>query len=419
MTDINQTIAALWRMESAKIIGGLTRIVRDLGLAEELAQDALVAALEQWPREGVPDNAGAWLMSTAKRRAIDRFRRSRMMRDKNAELAQELDAREDVSVQLLEATLDDDIGDDRLALIFAACHPDLGQEARTALTLRIMGGLTTAEIARAFLVPETTIAQRITRAKKTLHDGDYSFDVPHGTARHPRLAAVLQVIYLIFNEGYAASSGEDVLRPQLCNEAMRLGRILAELVSDAPEVFGLLSLMEIQASRFAARRDAAGAAILLADQDRARWDRLLIRRGLEALARAQSLTGSPGPYQLQAEIAACHARAISAEATDWGRIAALYVRLMVIMPSPVVALNHAVAVGMAFGPAVGLAHADRLVGEEAFKNYHFLPAVRADLLEKLGRLPEAADAYEQAARLAPNQADQAVLLARATTCRAG
>jgi len=417
MTDINATISALWRMESAKIIGGLTRIVRDIGLAEELAQDALVAALEQWPHEGIPANPGAWLMTTAKRRAIDRFRRNRMMRDKNAELAQELDAREDVSVQLLEATLDDDIGDERLALIFAACHPDLAAEARAALTLRLLGGLSIAEIARAFLSSEAAIAQRITRAKRTLKEGSYSFEVPHGAARDARLQTVLQVIYLIFNEGYAASSGEDFLRTRLCEEAMRLNRILAELAPGEPEVLGLMGLMEIQASRFGARRDPNGQPVLLLEQDRQLWDRLLIRRGLSALTRAEKLTQHPGPYQLQAAIAACHARARTAEETDWKQIAALYAALLGVMPSPVVALNQAVAIGMAFGPELGLQHADALLAVPELQAYHLLPAVRADLLHKLGRLPEAAGEYERAAGLATNPVDQKALRDRAASCR--
>lgn len=416
---INATIDALWRMESPKIIGALARLVRDVGLAEELAQDALVAALQQWPDEGIPVKPAAWLMMTAKRRAIDRFRRDRMVREKNREVARELDAREDVSTAMIEAHMDDDIGDERLALIFAACHPELGREARAALTLRLLGGLTPPEIARAFLSTEPTIQQRIVRAKKTLREADVQFEVPHGKARNERLKAVLEVIYLIFNEGYAATSGGDWMRPQLCAEAQRLGRILAELMPEEAEVLGLLSLMELQASRLGARVDAQGNPILLADQNRARWDRLLIRRGLAALDRASAISKGPGgPYQVQAAIAACHAQAAMAEETDWLKIAALYAALMQQTPSPVIELNRAVAISMALGPAHGLAIVDDLLGEPALKSYHLLPAVRGDLLEKLGRMSEAAEQFERAAALAANEREQQLLLDRARMARA-
>lgn len=415
----NATIDALWRMESPKIIGALARLVRDVGLAEELAQDALIAALEQWPRDGVPEKPAAWLMKAAKFRAIDKFRRNRMMREKNREISRELDAREEVSTAMIEAHLDDDIGDERLALIFTACHPVLGPEARAALTLRLLGGLTPAEIARAFLSTETTIQQRIVRAKKTLRDADAAFEVPHGTSRNQRLNAVLEVIYLIFNEGYSATSGADWMRPQLCHEALRLGRILAELMAQDSEALGLVALMEMQASRLAARADVNGNPVLLPDQDRARWDRLLIRRGLAALDRANTLSnGAGGPYQIQAAIAACHARAAQADQTDWLKIAALYAALMQKTPSPVIELNRAVAISMALGPQQGLEIVDELGREPAMKNYHLLPAVRGDLLEKLGRQGEAVSEFERAAELTANEREKKLLTGRAATCRA-
>lgn len=420
MTDINRSIDAIWRIESPKIIGGLARLVRDVGLAEELAQDALVMALEQWPEAGVPDNPGAWLTLTARRRAIDRFRRDRMMREKNREIAREANAFEDVSIAMLEAHMDDEIGDERLALIFTACHPVLGREARAALTLRLLGGLTPPEIARAFLSSETAIQQRIVRAKKTLRAAGVRFEAPQGAARQERLASVLEVIYLIFNEGYAATAGDDLMRPQLCREAMRLGRVVAELAADEAEAHGLIALMELQASRFAARTDRAGNPVLLPDQDRRRWDRLLIRRGLAALDRAFALSGGPGgPYQIQAAIAACHARAGTPEATDWLKIAALYAALVQQTPSPVVELNRAVAVGMALGPQYGLQIADALEDEPALESYHLLPGVRGDLLEKLGRLEEAAAAFDRAADMAQNRRERELLRGRAAACRSG
>ena len=393
-------------------------MVRDVGLAEDLAQDALVAALEQWPESGVPDNPGAWLMTAAKRRAIDRMRREKMVARKHEELGRELDVVQDSSASDLDAALDDDIGDDLLRLIFTACHPVLSMEARVALTLRLLGGLTTDEIARAFLAPEPTIAQRIVRAKKTLADARVPFEVPRGEAFTSRLASVLQVIYLIFNEGYSATAGGDWMRPALCEDALRLGRILAGLVPTAPEVQGLVALMELQASRVRARVTPAGEPILLLDQDRARWDHILIGRGLAALARAEALGGSHGPYALQAAIAACHARARTAEETDWARIAALYGELATVTPSPIVELNRAVAIGMAYGPEAALEVVDSLADEPALRSYHLLPSVRGDLLVKLGRNEEARVEFERAARLTKNVRERELLLARAAASSA-
>ena len=415
--DIHRTIRAVWRIEQARLIAGLARIVRDVGLAEELAQDALVTALERWPDAGVPDNPGAWLMAVARRRAIDVVRRGKMLDRKHQELGRELEALQDEPGPDLEAALDDDIGDDLLRLMFTACHPVLSTEARVALTLRLVGGLTTEEIARAFLVPEPTVAQRIVRAKRTLAEARVPFEVPREAERGERLASVLGVVYLIFNEGYAATAGEDLMRPALCDEALRLGRILAGLAPREPEVHGLVALMEIQASRTGARTGPEGEPILLADQNRARWDQLLIRRGLAALEAAQDKaqeTGRPlGPYALQAAIAACHGRARTADETDWRRIAALYDALAVVAPTPVVELNRAVAVSMAFGPAAGLPLIEALDAEPALKDYHLLPAVRGDVLERLGRLGEARAAFERAAGLARNARERELLLGRA------
>jgi RNA polymerase sigma-70 factor, ECF subfamily len=402
-------------MESPRLIAALTRVVRDIGLAEELAQDAFVAALEQWPREGVPRNPGAWLMSVAKRRAIDRFRRERMMDRKHEELGHEL--RDSETWQPDFEALDHEVGDDLLRLMFIACHPILSVEARVALTLRLLGGLTTVEIARAFLVSEPTIAQRIVRAKRTLSEAHVPFEVPDAKERMQRLDAVLGAVYLIFNEGYAATSGDDVLRPELCGEALRLGRMLANLAPDEAEVHGLLALMEIQASRIRARVATDGSPILLLDQDRACWDYLAIGRGLAALARAEWLDRTFGPYTLQAAIAACHARARAADETDWQRIAALYDALAQLSPSPVVELNRAVAVAMAFGPQAGLDLVDALLDTPALKNYHLLPSVRADLLEKLQRFSEARDEFERAASMAQNARDREFLLQRAARAR--
>jgi RNA polymerase sigma factor (sigma-70 family) len=420
VADTHHAIDAVWRIESPRVIAGLARLVRDVGLAEELAQDALVAALEQWPRDGVPANPGAWLMAAARNRAIDRLRRTKLIERKHAEIGRELDERQDV-VEALDEALDHDIGDDLLRLMFVACHPLLAPEARAALTLRLIGGLTTAEIARAFLVPEPTIAQRIVRAKRTLAEARVPFEVPRGAELNARLASVLEVIYLVFNEGYAATAGEDWLRPGLCEDALRLGRILAELAPREPEVRGLVALMEIQASRFKARIGAGGEPVLLLDQDRGRWDPLLIRRGLAALARAEALAAASqgpglGPYALQAAIAACHARAKVAAETDWPRIADLYHRLAALAPSPVVELNRAVAVAMASGPAAGLALVDRLAAEPALQSYHLLPTVRGDLLHKLGRLQEARAEFERAAALTRNARERNLLLARAAAC---
>ena len=411
--DIHKTIDAVWRIESAKLIAGLTRLTRDVGLAEDLAQDALVAALERWPEIGVPDNPGAWLMGTAKHRAIDLLRRDKMLQRKHSELAVELEEEQERPKDDIHAKLDDHVGDDLLRLVFIACHPVLSTEARVALTLRLLGGLTTDEIARAFLVPEPTVAQRIVRAKRTLAEANVPFEVPRGADFTARLSSVLQVIYLVFNEGYSATAGDDWMRPALCEDAMRLGRILVGLMPDEPEVHGLVALMEIQASRAKARVGPTGEPILLLDQDRGRWDQLLIRRGLAALERAEALADERGPYALQAAIAACHARAATADATDWARIAALYQALMHLTPSPVVELNRAVAVGMAFGPAAGLELVDALTKEASLKNYHLLPAVRADFLTKLGRHVEAKTELERAASLTRNVRERDLLLQRA------
>jgi RNA polymerase sigma factor (sigma-70 family) len=414
--DINRTIDVVWRIESPKLIAGLTRIVRDVGVAEDLAQDALVAALEQWPAAGVPKNPGAWLMATAKHRAIDLFRRNKTLQRKTEELGRELEVRQETDAPDLEAAMDDDIGDDLLRLVFIACHPVLSTEAQVALTLRLLGGLTTEEIARAFLVPAPTVAQRIVRAKRTLSEARVPFEVPRRDELPGRLSAVLGVIYLIFNEGYAATAGEDWMRPALCEDALRLGRVLAGLMPDEAEVHGLVALMEIQASRSRARVGPAGEPILLLDQNRARWDQLLIRRGLAALARAETLGGATGPYALQAAIAACHARAHTADETDWDRIVLLYGELGRLTPSPVIELNRAVAVSMASGPAAGLEIADTLVDEPALRSYHLLPSVRGDLLMKLGRLDEARVEFEHAAALTRNLRERTLLLARAAAC---
>jgi RNA polymerase sigma factor (sigma-70 family) len=416
--DTHRAIEAVWRIESARVIAGLARIVRDIGLAEELAQDALVAALEQWPSSGVPGNPGAWLMATAKHRAIDHIRRKVVHERKLQELGTEVQAQQETEPGI-DAALDDDIGDDLLRLVFTACHPVLSTEARVALTLRLLGGLTTDEIARAFLVPEATVAQRIVRAKRTLAAARVPFEVPSGSELAPRLGSVLEVIYLVFNEGYAATAGADWMRPALCEDALRLGRILAELAPLEPEVHGLVALMEIQASRTRARTGPSGEPVLLLDQNRARWDRILIRRGLAALERAEQLGGALGPYALQAAIAACHARALTPEETDWPRIAALYQALARVMPSPVVELNRAVAVGMAFGPAAGLDLVDGLIGEPSMKAYHLLPSVRGDLLFKLGRFGEAAEEFRRAALLTRNLREREVLRARAAACARG
>lgn len=414
-SDTHRAIETVWRIESAKLIAGLTRFVGDIGQAEDLAQDALVAALERWPESGIPDNPGAWLMTTAKRRAVDGFRRNKMLDRKHEELAHDTDAIQR-SMPDYDSALDDDIGDDLLRLVFTACHPVLATDARVALTLRLLGGLTTEEIARAFLVPVPTMAQRIVRAKRTLADAKVPFEVPRGDALAPRLASVLEVIYLIFNEGYSASAGDDWIRPQLSEEALRLGRILAGLAPDEPEVHGLVALMEIQASRFKARVGPDGTPILLLDQSRARWDQLLIRRGLDALRRAESLGEEPGPYVLQAAIAASHARARTAEETNWRVIAALYARLARLTGSPVVELNRAVAVGMVSGPEAGLALTERLLEEKSLKEYHLLPSVRGDLLMKLQRYDEALAELRRAAELAGNARDRALLLDRVATC---
>jgi RNA polymerase sigma-70 factor (ECF subfamily) len=412
-SDTHRAIDAVWRIESAKLIAGLTRIVRDVGLAEDLAQDALVAALEKWPESGVPDNPGAWLMATAKHRAIDAMRRNKLLDRKHEQLGHELEAQQEMAVPDLDAAIDDDIGDDLLRLVFISCHPVLSTEGRVALTLRLLGGLTTDEIARAFLVPEPTIAQRIVRAKRTLSDAHVPFEVPRGDELAARLSSVLEVVYLIFNEGYSATAGDDWTRPALCEDALRLGRILAELEQQEPEVHGLVSLMEIQASRLRARVGPAGEPVLLLDQNRARWDQLLIRRGLAALERAESLDGARGPYALQAAIAACHARARTADETEWARIAMLYEELAQLMPSPVVELNRAMAVAMAFGSAAGLELVDKLTSEPSLKNYHLLPSVRGDLLSKLGRFDEARLEFERAASLTRNVRERDLLLARA------
>jgi RNA polymerase sigma factor (sigma-70 family) len=418
-TDTHRTIDAVWRIESARIIAGLARMVRDIGLAEELAQDALVAALEAWPKSGIPDNPGAWLMATAKNRALDHFRRNKLLARKHEVLGHELELQQETAEPDLDAALDDNVGDDLLRLMFTACHPVLSTEARVALTLRLLGGLTTDEIARAFLVPEPTIAQRIVRAKRTLAEARIPFEVPRGDELVARLSSVLEVIYLVFNEGYSATAGEDWMRPALCQDALRLGRILAELAPNEPEVHGLVALMEIQASRAGARVEPKGEPVLLLDQNRARWDQLLIRRGLAALERAETLGGALGPYALQAAIAACHARAHTPEETDWARIAALYDALARLAPSPVVELNRAVALAMAFGPAAGLVLVDTLTSEPSLKSYHLLPSVRGDLLAKLGRFDEARTEFERAATLTRNTRERDLLLERARTCANG
>jgi len=416
--DTHRIIDAVWKIESPRLIAGLTRIVRDVGLAEDLAQDALVAALEQWPQSGIPDNPGAWLMGTAKHRAIDHFRRNTRINRKHEELGRELGAKE-MTVPDLDSALDDNVGDDLLRLVFISCHPVLSTEAQVPLTLRLLGGLTTEEIARAFLVPEPTIAQRIVRAKRTLAEKRVPFEVPRGAELAARLSSVLGVIYLIFNEGYSATAGDDWLRPALCEEALRLGRILAGLAPQEPEVHGLVALMEIQASRSRARVGPSGEAVLLFDQNRAHWDQLLIRRGLAALAHAEELRAAPGPYVLQAEIAACHARARTPEETDWARIVRLYGELAQLTPSPVVELNRAVAVSMAFGPAAGLELVDALTAERALQNYHLLPSVRGDLLKKLSRFDEARAEFERAASLTRNARERELLIERVRACVAG
>ena len=414
--DTHLAIETVFRIERPKLIAGLTRMVRDVGVAEELAQDALVAALSEWPKTGVPEKPAAWLMAAAKRRAIDGLRRKQMLTRKHAEIGRDLDDAQDAAAAEIEAALDDDIGDDLLRLMFTACHPVLPTEARVALTLRLIGGLATDEIARAFLVPEPTVAQRIVRAKRTLADKRVPFEVPHGPERNERLASVLGVIYLIFNEGYAATAGEDLVRPALCAEAQRLGRILSGLAPNEPEVFGLLALMEIQASRLSARTAADGSLIPLTEQNRARWDRLLIGRGLAALARAEALGGAEGPYALQAALAACHARAPTAEETDWARIAALYDVLHMAMPSPVVELNRAVAHSMAFGPEAGLALLVEVEQAGALQNYVPLPAAKGDFLLRAGRAAEARAEFERAAALSRNAPEKAFLLKRAADC---
>jgi RNA polymerase sigma-70 factor (ECF subfamily) len=418
-SDTHRAISAVYRIESARLIAGLARLVRgDVGLAEELAQDALVTALERWPETGVPDNPGAWLMATAKNRALDRLRRSKMLEHKHQELGRDALVQQEHAVPDLDAALDDDIGDDLLRLVFTSCHPLLSPEARVALTLRLLGGLTTEEIARAFLVPEPTVSQRIVRAKRTLADAKVPFEVPRGAELEARLSSVLEVIYLVFNEGYSATAGDDWMRPGLCEDALRLGRILAELMPQAAEVHGLAALMEIQASRSRARTGPTGEPVLLLEQNRARWDQVLIRRGLAALERAVQLTAAHGPYTMQAAIAACHARARTAADTDWARIAQLYAVLAENNPSPVVELNRAVAIGMANGPAAALPIVDALVRDGALEGYHLLPSVRGDLLAKLGRYDEARADFEQAAEQTRNVREQALLLRRAEECKA-
>jgi RNA polymerase sigma factor (sigma-70 family) len=414
---VHDTISAVWRIESAKIVSVVARMVRDVGAAEELAQDALVSALERWPLDGVPDNPAAWLMAAARNRALDHLRHAKLAAAKHEEIGRDLEAREALIVpdftDRLDAARADTIGDDMLRLVFTACHPVLPLDARVALTLKLLGGLTTQEIARAYLVPEPTIAQRIVRAKKTLGDARVPFELPPPEALGSRLAAVLEVIYLVYNEGYTATQGEDWLRPALCDEALRLGRMLAELAPAEPEVHGLAALMELQSSRTKARVDAQGKPVLLLDQDRRRWDPLLIRRGLAALERAEALGGPRGPYQLQAQIAACHARAATAEATDWHRIAQIYGELAQVAPSPVIELNRAVAVGMAEGAAAGLAIVDGIANDKQLRSYHWLPSVRGDLLAKLGRKDEARGEFERAAMLAGNARERELLLERA------
>ena len=414
--ETHRAIDAVWRIESAKLIAGLARMVRDVGLAEDLAQDALVAALEKWPQTGVPDRPGAWLMAAAKRRAIDHFRRDKLLDRKHQELGRELEVRQEAAVPDLDEAIDDAIGDDLLRLVFTCCHPVLTRDAQVALTPRLLGGLTTEEIARAFLVPVPTLAQRIVRAKKTLTDARVPYEGPRGAELAGRLSSVLGVVYLIFNEGYSATAGDDWTRPALCEDALRLGRILAGLAPGEPEVHGLVALMEIQASRLRARVGPTGEPVLLLDQDRGRWDHLLVGRGLAALARAEALGGARGPYALQAAIAACHARARTADETDWTRIAALYDALSRVAPSPVVEVNRAVALAMAFGPAAGLELADELVAEPSLKGYHLLPSVRGDLLFKLGRLAEARAEFERAASLTQNARERRLLVDRAAAC---
>jgi RNA polymerase sigma factor (sigma-70 family) len=413
VSDTHRAIDAVWRIESARLIAGLARIVRDIGVAEDLAQDALVAALQQWPESGVPDNPGAWLMAIAKRRGIDLLRRNTRLERKHEELGRELEAQEVTAAPDLEAAIEDDVGDDLLRLMFTVCHPVLSTEARVALTLRLLGGLTTEEIARAFLVSEPTVAQRIVRGKRTLAEARVPFEVPRGDELAARLSSVLEVIYLVFNEGYSATAGDDWMRPALCEDALRLGRILAELAPKQPEVHGLVALMEIQASRSRARVGPSGEPVLLLDQDRGRWDHVLIGRGIAALARAEELGGALGPYALQAAIAACHARARTPAETDWERIAALYDALAQLTPSPVVELNRAVAFGMAFGPAAGLELADALTSEPSLENYHLLSSVRGDLLAKLRRFDEARAEFERAAALTRNTRERKLLLERA------
>ncbi len=416
--DVHRTIDSVWRTESPRLIASLARIVRDVGLAEELAQDALVAALEEWPRSGVPDKPGAWLMTTAKNRAIDQLRRRKLMRQKHEELGREADIDLGATGNEVETAADDDIGDDMLRLIYTACHPVLTTDARVALTLKLIGGLTTQEIARAFLVPEPTIAQRIVRAKRTLTEARVPFEVPRGNELAERLSAVLGVIYLIFNEGYAATAGDNWLRPALCEDALRLGRVLAELTPYEPEVHGLLALMQLQASRFDARTEPQGEPVLLLDQDRSRWDVSLIRSGLAALEHAEKLSGARGRYTIQAALAACHACARTAAETDWQRIAQLYSALARLAPSPIVELNRAVAVGMAEGPAAGLRIVDALKEERSLERYHLLPSVRGDLLMKLGRLEEACEEFARAASLTHNERERTFLLGRAAACTA-
>lgn len=415
-SDTHRTIDAIWRIESPRLIAGLVRMVRDVGLAEDLAQDALLAALERWPTSGIPDNPGAWLMATAKNRGVDQLRRQALHQRKAPAISEDLESQYERARPDLDAALDDPVGDDLLRLIFITCHPVLSTEARVALTLRLLGGLATGEIARAFLVPEPTIAQRIVRAKRSLAEARVPFEVPRGADMAARLSSVLGVIYLIFNEGYTATAGEDWVRPALCEDALRLGRVLAGLVPDEPEVHGLVALLEIQASRLRARVGPSGEPVLLLDQNRARWDQLLVRRGLAALDRAEQLGGSLGPYALQAAIAACHARARAAEDTDWTRIVALYDALAQLTPSPVVELNRAVAYSMAFGPVEGLAIVDELTSEPSLKSYHLLPSVRGDMLAKLGRFEEARREFERAASITKNAREKKLLLDRAASC---
>jgi RNA polymerase sigma factor (sigma-70 family) len=414
--DTHRAIEAVWRIESARLIASLARIVRDIGLAEDLAQDAFIAALERWSESGIPDKPGAWLMTTAKNRALDLWRRGKLLERKHEEISREMEARQELVVAGFDDAIDDNIGDDLLRLVFTACHPVLSEDARVALTLRLLGGLTTEEIARAFLVPESTVAQRIVRAKRTLSEARVPFEVPRGAELTARLSSVLEVIYLIFNEGYSATAGDDWMRPALCEESLRLGRILAELAPQEPEVHGLVALMEIQASRSTARIGPSGEPILLFDQNRARWDHVLIRRGLAALERAEALGRALGLYALQAAIAACHARARTPEETDWERIATLYDALTQLAPSPVIELNRAVAIAMAFGPAAGLEIVDALISERSLKGYYLLPSVRGDLLAKLGRFYEARAEFERAASLTRNARERCLLIERAARC---